>query len=243
MSEENRIDKIQNKIGYNFENTELLRQALTTPQFGYEHNEKDYEILETIGDSVIKIILILKNYKKGKRSPGEITKLKQQLENNDVFKRIAQKYFKLEKYIYKTQSQPIKGTKILADVFEALCGALFLDSQEDLQVVEHIIIDKFYSDWSEIVKNSSVWNKNILLELLQSKFKETPRIETDFQALGPDNDLIWIARNPRIYNKNDKLLVEITSHINHLESKKSRSKKEAEKNLYYQMFQKLKSKI
>jgi len=60
MTEEDKIKDFEKKIGYEFNDKELLKQALITPQYGHEHRVKDYEILETLGDSVIKLILILK---------------------------------------------------------------------------------------------------------------------------------------------------------------------------------------
>ncbi|TFF94121.1 MAG: hypothetical protein EU543_02015 [Promethearchaeota archaeon] len=243
MIEENKNNGIQNKLDYVFSDKQLLKQALTTPQYGHEHGVRDYEILETLGDSVIKLIIILKKYKDGVRSPGKLTQLKQQLENDEMLKRIARKYFKLENYIYKSESQNIEGTKILADVFEALCGALFLDSGENLKTVENCIINKFYEDWDNIVKDSPILNKNKLLEFLQAKLRFTPIINTNFESIGPDNNPIWIAKNPRIYNQDNELLEKISSIIHNLESKKSRTKKQAEQNLYYKMLKVLRKKF
>jgi len=185
----------------------------------------------------------LKKYKDGIRSPGKLTQLKQQLENDNMLKRIARQYFKLENYIYKSESQNIERTKILADVFEALCGALFLDSGDNLTTVENCIINKFYDDWDNIVKDSPILNKNQLLEFLQAKLRFTPIIKTNFESIGPDNNPIWIAKNPRIYNQDNELLEKISSIIDNLESKKSRTKKQAEQNLYYKILKVLRKKF
>jgi len=243
MTEEDKIKDFEKKIGYEFNDKELLKQALTTPQYGHEHGVKDYEILETLGDSVIKLIFVLKKYKDGIRSPGKLTQLKQQLENDNMLKRIARQFFNLEKYIYKSESQNIERTKILADVFEALCGALFLDSGDNLTTVENCIINKFYEDWDNIVKDSPILNKNQLLEFLQAKLRCTPIIKTNFESIGPDNNRIWIAKKPRIYNQDNELLEKISSIIDNLESKKSRTKKQAEQNLYYKMLKLLRKKF
>jgi ribonuclease-3 len=243
MSEHNKLDKIQKKIGYYFSNQDLLRQALTTPQYGNEHGLKNYEILETIGDSVIRLIFILKKYKDGFRSPGKITQLKQELENDNMLKKIARQYFELHDCVFKSENQDLKRTKILADTFEALCGAVFLDAQEDFHIVQEKIIDQFYDDWNDLVKDSSIFNKSRLLEFLQTKLRFTPIIKTEFHSLGPDNERIWIAKNPRIYSQKNELLKDLTSYINHLESKRSKSKKYAEQNLYHRIYKKIKNKI
>ncbi|TFF98450.1 MAG: hypothetical protein EU547_01480 [Promethearchaeota archaeon] len=231
----NKLEKFQKLLAYSFNNKDLLKQALTTPQFANQKDINDYEVLETIGDAVIKLIFLMKKYKLGISSPGKLTRLKQQLENDNTLIKIAQEYFKLENYIFKAKKQKIKGSKILADVFEAVCGALFIDSKENISIVERIIIDKFYDDWDSIIEGSPILNKNKLLEFLQSRLRFTPIIETDLVSKGPDNSPIWIAKNARIYTPNHKLIKRFTKKIKSLSSEPSKTKKDAEQDLYWKM--------
>ena len=157
----NQLELIQKSIGYRFKNIQLLKQALTTPRYGNEKGLPNYEILETIGDSVLKLIFSIKKYKEGVKDPGKLTKIKQQLENDKTFKKIALKYFNLVEYIYKSKDQQIYRTKILADVLEAICGAIYIDSNHSLETVESVIVDKFYFDWNKIIKDSQIFNKKI----------------------------------------------------------------------------------
>ncbi|TXT67175.1 MAG: Ribonuclease 3 [Promethearchaeota archaeon] len=235
MIDKNKLSILQKNIEYSFRNEDLLLQAVTTPRFAHERGMNDYEILETIGDAVIKLIFVMKKYKSGIISPGKITKLKQQLENDNMLKKIARKYFHLELYINKADTQEIKGTKILADVFEALCGAIFIDSNEDLQVVEEKIINRFYEEWDILVEGTSIFNKSKLLEFLQSQLKYTPIIKCEYEPIGPDNKREWIAKNPKLYDNKNQLLKSITSLICSLTSSQSKTKKEAEQKLYYQI--------
>ena len=60
----------------------------------------------------------------------------------------------LEKYIISSKNQEIKGTAILADIFESICGAIFLDSGKDLDLIENLIINRFFKDWDKNFRES-----------------------------------------------------------------------------------------
>lgn len=224
-----KTSEFQEFIGYEFNNIELLIQALTTPSLGKEIGRPHYEFLETLGDAVIKLIFILKLYRKGIKEPGDITKIKSSLESDKALGRIANK-IQLDKYIFKTKKQRIKGTRILADIFEAICGALFLDSDCNLSLVQHKLIDPFYRELDNIYHNSIISSKNLLLEFLQEKFKSSVIIELEYEKNGEEHDPIWVAKNPKILDRNKQFeLIKIPIK---LKSSKFRNKKEAEKDIY-----------
>ena len=223
---EQKLEQIQKFIDYRFKDIELLKQSLTTPKLGNELGIPHYEVLETLGDAVIKLIFSLKLYRKGKSDPGELTKMKQCLENNKTFIMIALK-MDLDKFIFASKKQQILGTKTLADAFEAVCGALYLDS--DISTVEKKIINRFFQDWDQIIKESSIFNKNQLLEYLQRKYRITPIVKCDFINKGSDHNPKWIALKPNIFNKENKKLVEIPKG---LRSKAYQSQVQAEQDIY-----------
>ncbi len=224
-----KLARFQEFIEYKFEREELLKESLTTPQLANETGGNDYNFLETLGDAVIKVIFITKLYNDGKgiREPGIITKIKQQLENDHVLRKIAREKMNLDKFIFKSEKQQIKNTKILADIFEAVCGALYLDSGSDMKLVESKIIDRFYDNFYEIVSRSRIFNKSELIEYLQKKFSITPRIECEYENLGTDNEPKWVAKNPKIYPEDLKIVLpkEIISKI-------SNSKVGADQDIY-----------
>ena len=221
------LNQFQDFINYRFNKPEILLQALTTSQFANEKKISSYQILETLGDAVIKLIISLRLYSIGEIDPGNLTKAKLRLEDNQTFHKIAMG-MELWKYIFSSKKQRVKDSSILADVFEAICGAIFIDSGNNLQVVERIIIDRFITDWESLMKESPHLYKNQLLEYLQNKFKTTPTIKFDFEKLGPDNDTRWIAKNPVIVDINQKELIKVP---NNLKSKRFKTKIEAEKNI------------
>ncbi|MBD3256108.1 MAG: hypothetical protein GF383_13510 [Candidatus Lokiarchaeota archaeon] len=200
----------------------------------------DYNTLEILGDAVIKLIFILKLFKVEDnilRDAGDITKTKQHLENDETLSYIAKKYFFLHKYILRSKTQSLRGTHILADVLEALCGAIYLDSDKDLKVVEKIIVSRFYQDWNKIIKSSRIWNKNRLIEYLQKQYRITPKVISDFENYGTDHAPKWIARRPRIMNRDNEILIYLPDNLS---SEEYKTKKEAEQDLYFKIYQYLK---
>lgn len=238
-SEKDKLTKFQAFIDYQFKNEELLLESLTTPQLGNETGKHSYEFLETLGDAVIKVIFILKLYKQSINDPGEITKIKAGLEMNKVLKEVANT-MNLYEFIFKSEKQQVRGTKIMADVFEAICGAIFLDANYNFKVLEEKMIEPFYKDFNSLIENSIISEKNELLEFLQEKFKTSIFIELEYDKSGFEHDLIWIAKNPKIFDRqNQKELIKISKT---LKSSKFKNKKEAEKDIYAKILRYLKKK-
>ena len=232
--EKGKLIEFQEFLEYRFKNKDLLKQALTTPQLGKERNIPHYDALETLGDAVIKLALILKIFETNMPDPGKITKTKQMIENDEILSFIAYKYFNLQNYIFKAKEQEIEETTILADVIEAVSGALYLDSNLDIKLVERKIIDKFYEDKDNIIENSSIFNKNKLLEFIQKIHKITPTLLVEYESSGPDHNPVWIAKNPKFTNINIDLPKD-------LKSKGANSKREAEQDLYLKILEFLKN--
>ncbi|MFX1289035.1 MAG: ribonuclease III domain-containing protein, partial [Promethearchaeota archaeon] len=223
----NKLSRFEDLISYRFNDPKILYQALTTPQYGNENNLPHYEILETLGDAVIKLIFILKLYNEGEENPGIITKIKQQLEDNQTFLKKALE-MNLWRYVIASNKQNIEGTSILAEIFEAICGAIYIDSNYDLYTVESKIINKYFYDWDSLIEESPHLHKNRLLEFLQDIFKITPKLVFEYEKLGPENDSRWVAKNPKIFDQNQKEIIELPST---LRSEQYKRKKDTEKDL------------
>ena len=224
---EEKLNQFQDFICYQFINPNLLFQALTTPQFGNQNNLPHYEILESLGDAVIKLIFSLKLYNEGEDDPGNFTKTKQRLEDNQTLIKVANE-MELWRYIFSSNKQKLEGTSILAEVFEAICGAIYLDSDYDLKMVEQKILDRYFYDWDSMIEQSSHLFKNQLLEYLQERYRIIPSFIFEYEKLGPDNDSRWIIKNPIIIDQNQRLMVKIPST---LRSGEFRRKKDAEKDI------------
>jgi ribonuclease-3 len=224
---EDKLNRFQDLISYQFKNPKILLQALTTPRYGNENKLPHYDILETLGDAVIKLILSLKLYNKGEDDPGNLTKIKLRLEDNRTFSKVADE-MELWRYLIASNKQKIEGTSILAEVFEAICGAIYIDSGNNLKIVEQTMIDKHFYDWDSMIKDSPHLYKNQLLEYLQNIYKITPELKVEYEKLGPDNDSRWVVKNPKILDQNHNIIIELPTT---LRSEEFRRIKDAEKDL------------
>ena len=232
-----KLEKFQEKINYKFKNLDLLKQALTTPQYAKENNTQDYQILETLGDIVIKLILSIKIYESGVVEHEILTKQKQCLEDKNSFLKIATD-MEIEKYVISSKYQEIQGTGILADIFESIIGAMFLDSERDLNLIEDLIINRFLRDWDKNFRESLNFSKNQLLEFLQKRLKYTPKLKFEYESVSEKDKIRWRVTNLSILDPDGKIAIEIPQVFT---TKIHNSRKEAEKHISRNVLEYLKS--
>jgi dsRNA-specific ribonuclease len=120
--------------------------------------------------------------------------------------KIAEEYFSLDKFIFKSKNQDLLGKdkKILADIFEAICGAIYLDVG-NLETVEVKMIQRFYNDWDSIM-DSTIFNKGKLNKYLQQKYHGNPNIKYEYEKRGPQDDLYWKVIETDIYDDRNDLI-------------------------------------
>ncbi|MDD8031447.1 MAG: ribonuclease III [Acidobacteriota bacterium] len=142
------LSNIEKKLGYKFKNQQLLLQALTHSSYAYEHPEKkfrDNEILEFLGDSVVGLVVAdyLFNSYPG-LGEGQLSKLKAALVSTSSLS-ILSRRIGLDKEILlghgEEKNNGRKKKSILAGVFEAVMGAIYLDATFDLsrQILQNLI--------------------------------------------------------------------------------------------------------
>ncbi len=198
-----KLNKFQEYIHYQFNDQRLLKQALTTPKLGKETNSDHYEILETIGDVVLKLIFSLKMYYKGINDPATLTRNKLCLESNQNFIKVASN-MGLDEFIFRANKQEVVGTSIMADVFESICGAIYLDSNTNLDIVDEKIIDRFMKNWDELVDHSFQFAKNDFIEFIQEKLRFTPTLEFLYEKLEQGLHIRWKVKEIRILDTGGK---------------------------------------
>lgn len=166
--EQNDFVFIQDQIGYNFQNTDLLQQAFVRRSYAKEHGGEDNEVLEFIGDKVLDLIVIkLLTEKYGcftsdyeDYNPNdefeEFSCSKNEAELTELKKRLVQKktladridVLDLADYLIMGNSDIQNNIhhemSVKEDLFEAIIGAVALDSNwdmEELQEVVQIMLD------------------------------------------------------------------------------------------------------
>ena len=141
------LDKLQKRIDYYFKDLDLLNKALTHSSYSNEKNirtNENNERLEFLGDAVIGLIVSEYLYDRFEELPeGEMTKRRASIvcESSLAF---AARKINREIYSFRKGEEATGGRNrdsILADAFEALAGAVFLDG--GLEYVRKYLIGMF----------------------------------------------------------------------------------------------------
>lgn len=181
------LESLENVLLYTFKDKNLLVQALTHTSFTHESVGKQSpsnERLEFLGDSVVNLIIttvLFKNYPQF--SEGELSKLRGALVNEKIFAELAI-FINLSENIFIGRGEwRQKGNKresLLADTFEAVLGAIYLDG--GIVEVEKTFmgIIKLYQtthnkDFFSAEASVDFDSKTQLQELCMSLYQEHPR--------------------------------------------------------------------
>lgn len=120
-------DILQQRLGYRFSDQNLLARALTHRSHGLAHNER----LEFLGDSVLNCAVAALLYERlSKLDEGDLSRVRANLVKQQALYEIAQR-LELSVHVQLGEGERKSGgfrrPSILADTFEAILGAIFLD--------------------------------------------------------------------------------------------------------------------
>lgn len=121
------MKNIEKIINYSFKNKELLEISLTHSSYAYRYSKKSNERLEFLGDSVLGLIIAEFLIKEYSLKEGELSKIRAKIVSCENLSKIITKNG-LDAYIKTNPSSMIKSETIKGDFFEALLGAIYLDS-------------------------------------------------------------------------------------------------------------------
>lgn len=194
MAEPN-LHTLQDLLGYRFRDESLLRLALTHPSVAHEspvntpHNQR----LEFLGDSVLGLSLTGALYEKFPQlGEGPLTKARAQLVNRRTLA-AASRRLRLGEHLIMSHGENAHGgrerTSALADVFEALLGAIFLDS--GYAAAAEFTLRCFSESFSSTLGAPNLDNpKGELQERLQATSLTAPKYQLKI-ATGPDHDRVF----------------------------------------------------
>ena len=184
------LEELQDKIGYRFQNTDLLKQALTHSSFANEqkiNKLKDYERLEFLGDAVLELVSSEFLFRENPQMPeGQLTKLRASMVCEPALAYCA-KDIDLGSYILLGRGEEYTGgryrSSITSDVMEAIIGAIFLDG--GIENAKKHIYRFILSD----LENKILFldSKTILQEEIQKKKDAQLRYELTGES-GPDHN-------------------------------------------------------
>ena len=166
------IEELLEKLSVKPTDMKLYRQAFVHTSYAYEHNVVSYETLEFLGDAIVDLIISDYLYKANLYTEGEMTKIRASYVCENALYEYA-KDLNFSKYIKvgvgETRSDGSHKKAIMADVFEALMGAIYLDlGYEKVKEVGLKIIVPYIED-----KNILLFNdyKSTLQEAVQTDKK------------------------------------------------------------------------
>jgi ribonuclease-3 len=178
--------KLEKCLDYQFKNKNLIVEALTHKSFKKPYNN---ERLEFLGDAVLNLIVGEYLYNKFPNSnEGELSKIRASLVNENGFTKLA-KDIKLGDYIYisvaEERNNGRKKASILSDAFEAIMGAVYLES--GLEAVKPIMLQLLENSYDKINLDVLFSDyKTALQEITQSQFGSIPIYKLE-KSYGPDH--------------------------------------------------------
>lgn len=129
---EKELNEIEQKIGTSFLNKALLNQAFVHSSYGHEKNIPDNERMEFLGDAVLKLVVSEYIYHKfPDRAEGDLTKIRAAVISDETLSRIGRDLLLGNYLLLSSNERRTGGTRKksnMANTFEALIGAVFLDS-------------------------------------------------------------------------------------------------------------------
>jgi ribonuclease-3 len=186
------LAELQIRLGHSFRDENLLRLALTHPSVAHEantaltHNQR----LEFLGDSVLGLVLTRELFEKFPTADeGALTKSRAKLVNAGSLAARARE-LGLGAHLILSRGEENTGGRerasALADAFEALLGAIFLDG--GLEAARAFVWREFAPDFTALAEGTDFQNpKGELQELLQARSPRAPEYEF-ISARGPDHD-------------------------------------------------------
>ena len=168
-------DALMQKLQYQFKDTSLLKAALTHRSVRGENNER----LEFLGDSLLNFIIgeqLYRTFPQAKE--GDLSRLRASLVKGETLAEIAQE-FELGDFLRlgpgELKSGGFARKSILADAFEAIIGAIYLDS--NFESCRERVLDWFAERIKEIHLSLQKDPKTRLQEYLQAQHLPLPKYE------------------------------------------------------------------
>ncbi len=187
------FNNLEKKIGVEFKNPALLKQAFTHRSYLNENRHLDIghnERLEFLGDAVLELVTTDFLYNKyPNKNEGDLTSLRSALVNTITISEVASD-LGFNDYLMMSRGESKDTGRarqyILANTFESVVGAIYLDSGYD---AANKFISAFLLPKIDDIVARGLWidAKSKLQELVQDKFSMTPAYETVKES-GPDHN-------------------------------------------------------
>jgi ribonuclease-3 len=201
------LEELENNLNYNFKNKEILKNSLIHKSYneGLQKKLPDNEKLEFLGDSVINLVItefLFKTYKD--LNEGDLSKLKSHLVSSSFLSGIARS-INLSDFILlgkgEEKNNGRNNRKISASLFEAVIGAVYIDSS--YKVASSVVISFFREFFARITEKDIRINdyKSELQEIIQEKHNSLPYYKIIDESGKPPN----IVFSAAVYIDNNEI--------------------------------------
>ena len=183
------MDKLQQKINYQFKDIALLKLALTHRSMGKNNNER----LEFLGDSILGVVISRELYKRFDHvDEGKLSRLRSHLVRGQTLAQLARELELSDILILgpgELKSGGFRRESIQADAVEAIFGSVLLDS--GFETVNRVILDLYHDLLDGINPNDSLKDpKTQLQEYLQKRSNILPKYEL-VKTVGKDHNAVF----------------------------------------------------
>lgn len=204
----NELDELQKLLNLKLKDLQLIKQAfihrsyLNEVKLDVSSNER----LEFLGDAILSLIISYNLYtKRPNDAEGKLTNLRSYIVRTKSLAEAAKK-LKLGEYLKLSKGEEFSGGRknpqLLANTYEALLGAVFLDSgmKAAEKMVERTLLSLFTSELKQGPPKDA---KSLLQELVQEKLKKSPSYKT-LATRGPDHArqfLVGVYIGGKVYGR------------------------------------------
>jgi len=186
--------ELEEKLRYTFKDKALLEQALTHKSYAMEKGVKSYETLEFLGDALINLFvvdLLVSHFPDAKE--GKLAPMKAFFISEEFFSQLAQE-LGLDRYLLfgGKRGKKVVNTSILGDVFEALWGAMYLDTGKDANLTKSLFESLYKERIIHMIKSEEYKKdyKTLLQEITQKRWKERP-VYRVVSVSGPQHERVF----------------------------------------------------
>ena len=190
------MENLEKRIGHQFQDKDLLKQAMTHSSFTNEqkiNHRKNYERIEFLGDAVLELISSEYLFFENPDMPeGKLTKARASIVCEQALA-VAARELELGKFMLFGKGEELTGGRerdsIIADAVEAVIGAIYLDAG----------IEKAKAFVKQFVLND-LENKKLFYDaktVLQEYIQGNRRGNVSYELLGeegPDHDKVFVSR-------------------------------------------------
>lgn len=221
------LTQFEKRLEYSFKNKELLTSAITHKSYAFEkkcQNINEYnERLEFLGDSILEHIISVKLYNiKPELNEGNMSKKRALIVCEKSLSDVMRK-LNMSLYMRIGKCEEVTGGRdkdaILADMFESVLGAIYLDS--DFETAREFCL-KMLNETFENAVTGHIENQDFKT-ILQEKLQVNGNIDIEYKVikeLGPDHDKSYeveVYANKKALGKgigkNKKLAEQKAAHV------------------------------